>query len=148
LLAAEPTELQGDLFAARSPRARVAICAPPPTRDLIAALLTRKGYAVFAVADPADLRRLLASGSSEVDVFLAGGPAAADGAALVEVLGEMPARPPAVVFFAEPATTSSPWTAYPACRFLWGPVVPELLVEEIERALGSAHESREQTQIH
>ncbi|MEQ1856601.1 MAG: ATP-binding protein, partial [Longimicrobiales bacterium] len=133
----------------RRPRPQVMLCAPRPTRDLVADLLTRRGYGVVSVEGHEEARRLLAIHGSTVDLVVAGGPiASGEGADLVDVLRRMPSVPPAVVFFAaEPGPVTSPWASYPACRFLWGPILPDLLFEEIERSLDAAP-LRQATAIH
>ncbi len=142
LMPAEPAavpqalEAMPEFLARRGTRAQVLVCAPPPTRDLVADLLTRRGYGVLRIDGPDDARRLFSTGDATVDVVVAGGPVATDQAAdLVDALRQG-GCPPAVVFSAaQPGSVTSPWSAYPACRFLWGPVMPDILVEEIERSL-------------
>jgi len=156
LMLAEATDVQEELFSASAgaslapPQGRVMVCAPSPTRDLVADLLTRKGYTVSSVEDEDDARRLLASETSGPDVVVVGGPAAAgDCAGLVAALKGMLGRLPAVVVLAtESGSSTSPWHGYPWLRLLWGPIVPGLLVEEIERSLGSSHEPSALTGVH
>lgn len=120
-------------------RARVIVVAPAPRRDLVSELLERRGYAVRSVDGEADWRAVLAAADGPIDVVVAGGFAGSDvGEGLVDALKELTGELPALIFFATPPrSTESLWSAYPACRVLQGPLLPEMLIEEIERSLTS-----------